>query len=175
MTPSFAVCASVMYHKKYMDLLLAHYESLNLPYSFPVSFNFMASPLLMEDSAAFLCLDDDGEAIGAFGYIRGTGEGDYEDRDVLQVQVAFLLEPHRRTMAFVHGLQFLMNHIGEEAEEVAELRFWSPQDAYLARLFGKFAGRTSVQGTATGDLYAYRATTGQLKAYLARLSARVAP
>lgn len=162
-----------MYHKKYMDLLLANYESLNLPYSFPVSFNFIASPLLMEDSAAILCLDDDGEAIGAMGYIRGTGEGDYEDRDVIQVQVAFLLETYRSTMAFAHGLRFLANHLEEEAEETSELVFWTPQDAYLARLFGKFAERTSVQGTAAGDLYAYRATTGQLKAFLTRLSPRV--
>lgn len=78
-------------------------------------------------------------------------------------------------MAFVHGLQFLMNHIEEEAEEVAELVFWSSQDAYLARLFGKFAERTGVQGTAAGDLYAYRATPGQIKAYLARLTAKVTP
>ncbi|MDF2835053.1 MAG: hypothetical protein K0Q63_693, partial [Paenibacillus sp.] len=162
-----------MYQRKYMDFLLEHYESLNMPYPFPISFNFIASPLLMEKSAVILCLDDDGEAVGAFSYIRGTGESNYENHDVLQVQVAYLVEALRGTVAFLHGLQFLSDYLEEEAGEVTELVFWSSPDAYLARLFGKFAERTSVQGTAAGDLFAYRATPGQLKAYLARFGSKV--
>ncbi|OUS76354.1 hypothetical protein B1748_11760 [Paenibacillus sp. MY03] len=169
---TFSVSASHMYHRKYLDFLLSHYEGLGMPYSFPVSFNFIASPLLMEDSRCILCLDDDGEAVGALGYIRGTGEGDYEDRHILQLQVAYLVEKCRRTPVFLRGLQFLTEYLEEETEEVAELVFWTKQDAYLARLFGKFAERTSVSGTAAGDLYAYRVTLAQLKAYLGRFASR---
>ncbi len=173
MTPSFAVCASAMYQRKYMDFLLEHYENLNLPYSFPVSFTFMASPLLMEHSAVILCLDDDGEAAGAISYIRGTGEGNYENLEVLQVQVAYLIEPIRRTTAFLHGLRFLANYMEEEAGDVRELVFWSSRDAYLSRLFGKFAAVTSVEGTHAGTLLAYRTTREQLQAYLARCASKV--
>lgn len=173
MTPSFVVCASELYQRKYIDFLLEHYESLNLPYPFTVSFNFMASTLLMERSAVILCLDDDGEAAGAIGYIRGTGEENYENQDVLQVQITYLIEPLRRTTAFLQGLRFLASYIEEEAGEVSEIVFWSAPDAYLGRLFGKFAVATNVRGTNAGDLLAYRVTPGQLQAYLARFAAKV--
>ncbi|RIX51543.1 hypothetical protein D3P08_16695 [Paenibacillus nanensis] len=172
MNESFAVCASMMYQRKYIDFLLANYEALNMPYSFSVAFSFLASPILMEREC-FLCLNDDGEAVGAFGYIHGTGERNYEDRHIVQLQVAYLDNKHRRTTLFLRGLQYLAEHLRWLEDEVSELVFWTKPDDYTMRLFDKFAGRTSDPGTASGNLLAYRVTVSELNAYLAKFSRRV--
>lgn len=172
MNTYFSICSTVFYQRKYMDYLLAHYEELNMPYSFSVAFSFMASPVMLGQEC-ILCLDDDGEAIGAFSYIHGTGEGNYEDRHIVQLQVAFLEESRRRTPLFLRGLQFLKDHLEGLQEEVRELVFWTKPDAYAIRLFGKFAVQTSIPGTAFGGLLAFRVTVADLHAYLARYMRRI--
>lgn len=163
MYASFSVCATEAYQRKYMDFLLANYEDLRLPYPFPVAFGFIASPFLM-GRECFLCLDDEGEAIGAFGYIHGTGEGNYEDRHVVQLQIAFLSKPYRHTRLFLRGLQILAKNLNELNEVVTELVFWTGIDDYAIKLFDKFAERTRVGELAVG----YRLTLRHLNAYLAR-------
>ncbi|WP_248565461.1 hypothetical protein [Paenibacillus sp. L3-i20] len=153
-----------MYQRKYMDFLLTHYVDLRLPYPFPDAFGFIASPVLLGQEC-FLCLDDEGEAIGAFGYIHGTGEGNFEDRHIVQLQVAFLIESHRKTAVFLHGLMVLAEHMNDLNEKVTELVFWSgTEDNYTTRMFGKFAERTSIGESAIE----YRVALPQLNAYLAK-------
>lgn len=163
MHASFSVCVTDMYLRKYMDFLLTHYEELRLPYPFPVAFGFIASPILM-GRECFLCLDDEGDAIGAFGYIHGTGDGNYEDRHIVQLQVAFLAESYRRTKIFLQGLQELVKHMNGLKEEVTELVFWTGTDTYAVRLFSKFAERTSMGEAFVG----YRTTLRRLNDYLSK-------
>ncbi|PWW03256.1 hypothetical protein DFQ01_107153 [Paenibacillus cellulosilyticus] len=169
MYEAFYICASEMYQRKYMDFLLNNYEDLRLPYSFPVAFRFIASPVLLGHEC-FLCVDDEGEAVGAFSYIHGTGEGNYEDRHVVQLQVAYLTQSYRRrTALFLLGLHTLAEHLSGLNEEVTELVFWTGTDAYTGRLFGKFAERTSVGEAVIG----YRVSLSQLNAYLSKFKRRI--
>ncbi|GMK39295.1 hypothetical protein PCCS19_23490 [Paenibacillus sp. CCS19] len=168
MYESFAVCATEMYQRKYIDFLLTHYEGLRLPFPFPVAFGFIASPILMENEG-FLCLDDDGEAVGAFSYIHGTGEGNYEDRHIVQLQVAYLAETHRCTKLFLQGLHTLAEHLNELGEEVSELVFWTGTDDYTTRLFGKFAERTSIGES----VIEYRVALDKLNGYLAKFKRKL--
>ncbi|ACS98866.1 hypothetical protein [Paenibacillus sp. JDR-2] len=163
MHASFFVCATEAYQRKYVDFLLANYENLRLPYPFLVAFGFIASPILMGQEC-FLCLDNEGEAIGAFGYIHGTGEGNYEDRHIVQLQVALLSESYRFSRLFLRGLQVLAKHLTELKEVVTELVFWTGKDDYAIRLFNKFAERNEVGELAVG----YRVTLHHLNAYLAK-------
>lgn len=168
MYESFAVCATEMYQRKYIDFLLIHYEGLRLPFPFPVAFGFIASPILMENEG-FLCLDDEGEAVGAFSYIHGTGEGNYEDRHIVQLQVAYLAETHRCTTLFLQGLHTLVEHLNELGEEVSELVFWTGTDDYTTRLFGKFAKRTSIGES----VIEYRVALDKLNGYLAKFKRKL--
>ncbi|GMK48783.1 hypothetical protein PghCCS26_59130 [Paenibacillus glycanilyticus] len=163
MFATFSVCATEACQRKYMDFLLANYEDLRLPYPFLVAFGFIASPILMGQECV-LCLDGEGEVIGAFGYIHGTGEGNYEDRHVVQLQVALLSESYRCTRFFLEGLQMLARHLNELNGAVNELVFWTGMDDYAIRLFNKFAERTGDGELAIG----YQVTLRQLNKYLAK-------
>ncbi|WP_336776896.1 hypothetical protein [Paenibacillus sp. MMO-58] len=163
MLATFSVCTTEVCQQKYMDFLLENYEDLRLPYPFLVAFGFIASPILMGQEC-FLCLDSGGEVIGAFGFIHGTGEGNYEDRHVVQLQVALISESYRRTRVFLQGLQTLAKHLNELNEAVSGLVFWTGMDDYAIRLFNKFAERIGDGELAVG----YRVTLHQLNKYLAQ-------
>lgn len=142
--------------QKYLEFLLEHYRELNMPYSFPVTFSYIASPAFMEQEA-ILCYSGEYDVIGAIGYIIGTGEQDYQDTYVAQIQIAFFLEPYRGTLLFVRAMQFLTQHIAQIPHEVKELRFWAPADDQLRSLFAKLAERTTTVETENGILEEYRA------------------
>lgn len=152
----FAVCSTERYHQKYLEFLLEHYTQLNLPYSFPVSLSFIGSPVLLERQS-FLCFNEEYEVIGALGYIHGTGENQYQDDHIVQIQTVFFVEEHRKTDMFIKGLQYLTQYIAQLNREVTELRFWTPTDDYLRRLFVKIAERTNSLNTSFGPIDEYRA------------------
>ncbi|MCU6708686.1 hypothetical protein M6D81_08140 [Paenibacillus sp. J5C_2022] len=167
-----AECATEMYMRNYMEFLLENYTELKLPYSFPVAFSYLASPVLLSRES-FLCFNEEDEVIGAFGYIHGTGEHDYEDVHVIQLQVAYIKEGHRRTRLFLEGLRYLSEYLAERDEGVREIRFWTGEDAYSERLFSKFARQTARVESERGILYGYNVAVPDLQDYIARFQVAV--
>jgi len=167
----FSICSTYMYQHRYIDFLMENYSELKLPYDFPVTLGYLASPLLME-GGAFLCFDEQDELVGALGYIRGTGEKDYNDQHVIQIQVAYIVEKHRGTRLFKEGMAFLVQHMEEDSalkglQPVEELRFWTSDLAHQGKLFTKFAEHIASTGRGQGLTHAYSASMKYLKAYLA--------
>ncbi|OXM85703.1 hypothetical protein [Paenibacillus rigui] len=160
----FAICATEKYQEKYIDFLLRHYRQLNLPYSFPVTLSFIASPILMREEA-LLCFDEDDEVAGALGYIYGTGENDYQDTHIIQIQTVLLAEKYRRTRLFLQGLQYLTQYIGQLDKQVTEVRFRTPSQPSLQRLWDKLAVRSAVHETPFGRVDEYRAAVADWHAY----------
>lgn len=168
---SFSVCATDMYHKRYLDYMLKHYDDLNLPYSFPEAFGYLASPVMM-DKEAVLCLNAEDETLAAFGYIHGTGEHDYTDEHVIQLQAVYISEPYRSCFLFLHGLQFLVHHLDTGQQRVSEIVFWIGENPYLQRLVEKFAKRKSVAGSDRGTLAFYHVDVQDLRNFLQRYESK---
>ncbi|SDE93217.1 hypothetical protein SAMN04488542_103256 [Fontibacillus panacisegetis] len=169
----FSPCITNMYQHRYVDFLLEHYTELKLTYPFQEAFSYIVSPLLME-GVSILCFDNEEETAGAFSYIYGTGEHDYTDRHIVQIQVAFIVERHRRTGLFAKALQYLLEHIeaDESKEQVTELRFWTACNDYNRRLFEKFAERYAMAENECGQMDGYRVLISELRTYLDRLQTR---
>ncbi|WP_010277765.1 hypothetical protein [Paenibacillus senegalensis] len=168
----FSVCSTYMYHNTYMDFILEHYTDLGLPYPFPEALSYIASPMLM-GKEAILAFDEDDQLAGAFGYIHGTGERDYEDEQIIQIQSVYITKAHRRTGLFVQGLQFLLEHLAVQETAVEELRFWAPDRQDYRKLFSKFA--TRIVDNSAGSLSRideYRVSLDELKTYLDRFKKR---
>ncbi|CAI8981476.1 N-acetyltransferase domain-containing protein [Brevibacillus sp. IT-7CA2] len=163
----FSICSAEMYYEKYMAFLLENYDQLRMPYSFPVTLSFLASPVLMEGKA-FLCFNDDDEVIGAFSYIYGTGENQYEDKHIVQIQVVYFLEQYRSSRLFLHALQYVTEYIAYMEEDVKEFRFWTSSDDSLRKLFSKIAERIASVETANGPLDEYRASFLAWQSYAAK-------
>jgi len=120
-------CTLEMDHESYMRFVIRHYRELRLPYAFAVKLSFMASPLAL--GQALLVVDEDSwEFVGAAGFVYGTGAGQYEDRHICQLEVAFLLEPQRRTRLFARGMQAVVELIERDNPDVRYLQFWTPAD-----------------------------------------------
>ncbi|WP_134683677.1 hypothetical protein [Brevibacillus migulae] len=163
----FSVCTTEMYQQKHILFLLENYKDLGLPYPFPLTLSLIASPLLMERES-FLCFNEDHEVIGAFSYIFGTGEMQYEDREVVQIQAVFIREEYRGSRVFLMALQFMTEYITFMGEDVREVRFWASDDVLLRRLFSKIADRVSSVDSAFGPLDEYHAPFAAWQAYASR-------
>ncbi|QCT03704.1 hypothetical protein E6C60_2993 [Paenibacillus algicola] len=161
----FTVCCTERSQHHYIDFLLSRYEDLNLKYSFSAALGYLASPLLMAGTA-MLCYDEEDQICGAFSYIHGTGEHDYQDRHMIQIQAAYLDKAYRVSRWFVEGLRFLAEHLHDQEEEVTDIQFWAPGDARSQRLFSKFAVPLKVEGAPSGDMEGYRVTVEELFDYL---------
>ncbi|MDQ0171249.1 hypothetical protein [Paenibacillus tundrae] len=171
MSGYFSVCSTYMYQHRYMDFLLANYKELNMPYPFPVTLSYISSPLLIH-GGAILYFDDEDEPAGALGYIYGTGENDYEDRHVIQIQVAFLTEQNRGSRLFLEGLCFLIQHLAEQAdaELPQEIHFWTAKDVRKHRLFSKFAKQSENVEGEYGGMSGYKVSLAHLRTYITSLS-----
>ncbi|QJD85616.1 hypothetical protein [Cohnella herbarum] len=161
----FQVCSSESYQQKYLIFLLEHYNELNLPYSFPVSLSFLASPVLLTKEA-FLCFNNEDEVVGAFSYICGTAENQYTDTHVVQIQIIFFVEKYRRSRLFLESLQFLVQYISQLPESIVELRFWVPVHLRLNRLLAKLAVRAATWETAQGVIDEYHAEFKEWQDYI---------
>ncbi|WP_409344943.1 hypothetical protein [Paenibacillus sp. MBLB4367] len=152
----FQVCSSESYQDQYLIFLLKHYKELNLPYSFPVSLSFLASPVLLQKEA-FLCFNEMDEIVGTFSYICGTAENQYEDSHVAQIQIVFFVESYRQGRLFLKSLQYLVQYIAQLPDSITELRFWVPSCLHLHKLLSKLAVRFAIWDTAQGGIEEYRA------------------
>ena len=162
-------CSMEKYREKYITFVLEHYSALNLPYTFPVALSFLSSPVLM-NKQPFICLTEEEETVGAFGYIRGTADEQYTNRHIAQMQVAFIHEHHRGTRVFWEGLRSLAEHNAMEKEPIQEFRFWVPSGLRLQRLLGKFAVLAHTWDTQNGLLDEYRLSADKLAAYVQQTS-----
>lgn len=158
-------CATEMYQQKYIEFLLEHYKRLKLPYSFSASLSFLSSPIMLKDGEAFLAFNGEYEVIGALGYICGTSEHQFEDREIIQFQSVYIKEEYRNPRLFLLGLQYVTQYIAQLKQEVKEVRFWAPADEGLRRLFDKITDSRASHETAFGGLDEYRASFSVWQAY----------
>jgi len=87
----FNICSTAKYQEAYITFLLQRFEQLNLPYSFPVSLSYLSSPQFKEKES-ILIRDSEDEIIGAIGYIHGTGDQNYQDEHIVQIQTFYIEE-----------------------------------------------------------------------------------
>jgi hypothetical protein len=116
-----------MDHDAYVKFLVKHQGELNLPYPFAVKFSFISSPLLF-GKGLLLFSEDPYRIVGAFGFVYGTGAGEYEDRHICQVETAFLLPEYRSSSLFAKALLFLVKEIKAGNPDVETLQFWAAAD-----------------------------------------------
>ncbi|MGO4344507.1 hypothetical protein AB4Z45_03305 [Paenibacillus sp. MCAF9] len=168
----FQVCSTESYQDKYLVFLLEHYKELKLPYSYPISLSFLASSVLMKKEA-FLCFNEEDEIIGAFGYICGTAENQYEDTHVAQIQIVFIVDEYRRSRLFLESLQFLTQYIAQLSEPIIDFRFWVPVDLRLHKLLSKIAERKNTWETVQGVIDEYHASFSEWQTYVLKFRQEV--
>jgi len=158
-----------MDHEAYMNFLLRHHDQLNLPYPFALKLSFISSPLFL--GKAMLAIEEESyEMVGAAGFGYGTGPGEYEDRHICQVEVAYIVEGLRRTSLFTLGLRALLQAIQADNPDVRQVQFWiSTSDERLNRLFVKFLALPGASRSIVNDLALIAVPFDELDAYANRL------
>lgn len=165
----FRISNFEMDHEAYMDFLIRHHDELNLPYPFAMKLSFISSPLFL--GKAMLVIDEVSyRMVGAAGFGYGTGPGNYEDRHICQVEVAFIEEHLRCTSLFAQGLRALVDAIQSDNPDVRQVQFWtSTTEDRLNRLFAKFLALPGSARTVVNSLALFTVPFDELEAYCSRL------
>lgn len=157
--------SAFMYQQRYVEFLLEHYSELNLPYPFHISLGYISSPVLLNQEQ-FLALDDDNEVIGTISLIRGTAEHDYANREIVQIQTAYITRPYQSSTVFISLLQIMTQCLIYQEEPITDIVFWTGKDAYMEKLITRRFDVSPVQHhTIYGQLTEYRIPFNLLKQY----------
>ncbi|WP_135553669.1 hypothetical protein [Paenibacillus cymbidii] len=157
-----------MDHEAYIDFLLRHHDELNLPYPFAMKLSFISSPLFL--GQAMLAINEESyELVGAAGFGYGTGPGNYEDKHICQIEVAFIEREWRRSPLFAHGLRALVEAIRAGNPEVSQVQFWIAAADAAGRLFAKFLALPGASQTFVNQLALVTVPFHELERYCLRL------
>jgi len=154
-----------MDYEAYMRFLLEHDSELNLPYAFGMKLSFVSSPIALGQGMLILA-EETGEVVGAVGFVYGTGVHEYEDREVCQIEVAFLREEYRGRLSFRNALRALVDQIQAGNPDVKTVQFWVPAgDEELRLLFAKLVALPGSTQSRVNDLDLYKLSYAELASY----------
>src|SRR5690606_17619375 len=109
------------------------------------------------------------EAVGAAGFVYGTGAHEYEDREICQIEVAYIRPEYRSGALFRGGLRALVDLIGSGNPDVTTVQFWVPAgDESLRRLLAQLAALPESSVSRVNDLDLYKLPYAELASYCLR-------
>ncbi|MEI7024081.1 hypothetical protein WBG83_00035 [Paenibacillus sp. y28] len=131
--------------------------------------SFLCSPLMF--GKALRIMDEETyEMVGAAGFVLGTGANHYEDREICQVEVAFIRKEYRSSPLFVQLLESLVATMKEANPDLAQVQFWVPAEQKdLDRLCSKFLALPGSVKSVVNKLAFYTVPFPALEAYCRRL------
>ncbi|WP_400164410.1 GNAT family N-acetyltransferase [Brevibacillus sp. TJ4] len=122
----------------------------------------------LPDSLVILLEDEAGRTIGWIHYQYLNEELLPDPRgEVAFINSVILAEPYRSSRTFFHGFRRLAAHIREENSAVKEVRFFAQtENAYLNRLYAKFASIVEHRDGYHGPEHVYATDFSRLLSYL---------
>ncbi|WP_338553130.1 hypothetical protein [Paenibacillus sp. KS-LC4] len=167
----FRPCALEMDEEAYAAFLIQHHAELNLPYAFPMKLSFMGGPLIL-GKGLLLFSEEPYEIVGAAGFVCGTGEHDYEDQHICQIEIAFIRKEYRSTRLFANGLNALIELMKKTSPGVQQVQFWvRADDCQLDRLLSKFTRLPGASRSSVNQLTLYKIPYSELEGYVQKLAA----
>lgn len=116
------------------------------------------------------------EIAGAAGFVCGTGEHDYEDQHICQIEIAFIRKEYRGTRLFAHGLNALIELMKKTSPGVQQVQFWVRADErQLGRLLSKFTALRGASKSPVNHLMLYKIPFSELEGYVQKRAARTRP
>jgi hypothetical protein len=154
-----------MDYEAYARFVLQHHAELNLSYPFAMKLSFLASPLVL-GKAMLVFSEETYEPVGALGAVYGTGANEYEDRQVCQLEVAYMKREHRRPGLFIQSLTRLLAAVQADNPDVERVQFWiSAEHAGKDKLYSRFAALPGATVSAVNEHMLYAVAYRELAAY----------
>lgn len=97
--------------------------------------------------------DGEGRVVGALALYIGTPESDYADKHVAYVDMVVFDPVRKGTRTFLRFLSYMAAYMGENHPDTTHARFIAQSNnAYLGRLYGKFAQPAGVRDDRNGQV-----------------------
>lgn len=130
----------------------------------------------IRDARILLVLDGSDQVVGWGHYMLANEQHEYDAEGHIAFIPSTILSPeYRQSRIFFNGLQKLVTWIGKETPQANTVRFAAvAEDAYLNRLYSKFAEPCRKEQGPFGDTVIYSADMETLRRYLRLNGAKLA-
>ncbi|MGG1552548.1 hypothetical protein [Paenibacillus ferrarius] len=164
---TFSFCETDEDFAQFGLFFLAHRRDLHPSYAtiYAVTalYSYIADGRILQAKLA------DGSIAGAVAYFHGTPEQDYQDRQTVLLDLAIADRSLRGSRLFLSGLAELAEHLAAHHPEVEEVHIVTlAENAYLRRLYGKFAqAGPEIEGV-LGREVRYQVKISELRGFLSK-------
>jgi len=150
----FKICWNTRQWSRYTDFYIEHRQRI-IP-GYRLSHALTDVRICMKQGRAALLNDERGRVIGIGGFVLGTHENQYRDKQIAVLGNSYFLEDYHNNRTFVRGLQVLAEQIREANPDVREVRIPTAADnPYTNRLYRKLAEKHHSFDTEYGVFHMY--------------------
>ncbi len=138
MTYRFIPCRTDSELERYSMFMLEHRYEIHSAFTAQRILHFFKEQFF--HGQTFLVENDRGEVVAAAGYVNGTPENDFVDRETVRLEMVYIAPSYRRTRLFYHGIVWLADYMKQHAPFVNQIQFYAESEPEgRSRLFGKLA------------------------------------
>lgn len=157
---------------EYFLLLMRRYADLGLPYDFGMTLSFIGNPIV-SGNALIALAPGGGQAVGALGFVFGTGADEFTDETVCQIEIVYVEPPWRHTGVLAELLLKFSEYIRQHHPAAEHIQFWAPADRPdLHRMFAKFSDCVKTNDKPFGRISLYKTTVARVADYARRFQRR---
>jgi hypothetical protein len=171
-TVSFRLCTANEDYAAYCQYFIQHRKQFHASYKLGDAIAHLIG--YMQEARIVLVLNDTEQIVGAGHYMTVDEEQQFDENGTTAFIPTTILSPgYRQSRVFYTGLREFVRIILTDAPQVNKLQFETQSDnAYLNRLYSKFASPIGEQDGPFGNMVIYSADVEAIKMYLRLSSSR---
>ncbi len=119
------------------------------------------------DGHLFQLLDSSNKLIGVWAYYHGTPERNFEDKEVIFMDIAILDKAYRGTRIFIQGLALFVNQVIADYPDVQEIRLAAlSANTYICRLYSKIFNTSHKREGSIGEETVFSTNIDQIRSFI---------
>ncbi|WP_248924264.1 hypothetical protein [Paenibacillus hamazuiensis] len=149
MSYRFMICKTDEDWEEYTLYILEHKLEIHSSFLAKRVIHFIKEQIFF--GCAVLAKDEFGRIIGVLGFVNGTPENGFADKEAVRLEMVHILSEYRCTRLFYRGMIWLRNYLQENAPETKIIQFYADAgSAKRSRLLGKIADLVCTEQTRFG-------------------------
>lgn len=134
--------------EKYILYMLDHKEEIHSAFVTSKMVFFLKEQLL--NGEMFIVEDKVGQTIAAFGFVNGTPEKDFANREIIRIELLHISSLYRSSRLFIDGMNYLRLFLQNYFPQTIQIEFYTEHSAKRQKLFTKFAQLIQTENTHFG-------------------------
>lgn len=158
----FISCQTEAQLEKYVFYMLDHMQEVHSAFTAKRIIHFYKEIII--HGQAFIVENKNSDVIGAGGFVYGTPENGFSDKDTVRIEMIHIHPTFRGTRLFLIGIVWLAKYLEQHAPKTKKIQFYTESEPLgRSRLFLKLADLIITEPTRFGIEDEFHTTISRLK------------